>query len=49
MFNSLVVSKQERRALERKMSEMEEEMKVWRALSSFFVCPFPKCLLGLGD
>jgi hypothetical protein len=27
-FNRLIVSKQERRALERKMSEMEEEMKV---------------------
>lgn len=37
MANSLIVLQQERRALERKMSEMEEEMKVWRFL-------FPLCL-----
>lgn len=39
MVNGPIVFKQERRALERKMSEMEEEMKVWRDLLSFCACP----------
>lgn len=41
MANSLTVLQQERRALERKMSEMEEEMKVWRFLFFLLSGSFP--------
>lgn len=35
----LMVSKQEKRALERRLSEMEEEVKVWKNLLPLFI-PF---------
>lgn len=38
---------QERRALERKMSEMEEEMKVWRG--ALAVCLHPGLRAGQGS
>jgi len=37
----LEMEKREKRALERKMSEMEEEMKVWKDLLSLFVPQMP--------